>query len=861
MQNYKILNVPQMKILWENERTNTLKAAREQENTNTMLALWGGILLMNNEPVRSYYSKDRHYWEDEEGKGSLWLRHYGFAGEGYIEKNGIRRNFKAVSSVSYELVYTVSGKEKKLKVEIGTDYPEETEGAVFFCNLSVWDPERQDYDQLVEYDPDPESQLIQDIQPTVSEKGNLILDISFEVWSQFCSDRIPEHLHLEFDATYSKVTGTVTEKQKEYPLQGAMAQTDQVKALRARRSLFREDAQINARLKRNCLAAAPEESLLSIDELFCLDIPFRKEENGKTVSGQAVAQELTSETLYYLAVYYTAEMSDGHVTYEEMFGVTKEYAKGRVEDVDAKILEILSDQEVKDFLLKYAKTILGYSVASSSDKTLQAAMAPVPDAVERCRYYMSDGKHEGSMAKDPGYNKAETVIIKYAYAKLVPGLRKYYEDSGDWGRRLYEYCVKRLTMLQLSANMQSEKITHICMMLSFLDDTAHDISYTSNGEKKTEKLTYSAALYAQVFNFSLSKVADSINFSEDGKADYMDVMRILFKTMWEELHNLDQSKITEEIRKELLKELEEFGEMTQEEYIDTCLAAAEEAMVAAQSAGSLTLAIPAISKFFSNKPWGGYLAKTTTLAMYMFALSKCIEMFTDWEKLSTSEKVEAIGETVTGVLNTGEVIVRWRALSTLLDADASPAKKVNAAMKLKYGGENFDIIQGMGAKGRTSIQETVSGAGRYVGSVTADGSTYPIDCGTKWFKIGSAALRALNIILLAYVTVTLTLDLIKEFAQNRSAAILAIDTLNVISTGVSVLAEAASLVLDLAEVVCEAIPVIGAVCVIVGFVFSVVSMILKAKDQPEPPQITFIKNTIVTFIQSLAAVPQKEETA
>lgn len=62
MQNYKILNVPQMKVLWENERTNTLKAAREQENT--MLALWGGILLMNNEPVRSYYSKDRHYWED-----------------------------------------------------------------------------------------------------------------------------------------------------------------------------------------------------------------------------------------------------------------------------------------------------------------------------------------------------------------------------------------------------------------------------------------------------------------------------------------------------------------------------------------------------------------------------------------------------------------------------------------------------------------------------------------------------------------------------------------------------------------------------------------------------------------------------
>ena len=50
--------------------------------------------LMNNEPVRSYYSKDRHYWEDEEGKGKSLASSYGFAGEGYIERNGVRRNLR-----------------------------------------------------------------------------------------------------------------------------------------------------------------------------------------------------------------------------------------------------------------------------------------------------------------------------------------------------------------------------------------------------------------------------------------------------------------------------------------------------------------------------------------------------------------------------------------------------------------------------------------------------------------------------------------------------------------------------------------------------------------------------------------------
>ena len=379
------------------------------------------------------------------------------------------------------------------------------------------------------------------------------------------------------------------------------------------------------------------------------------------------------------------------------------------------------------------------------------------------------------------------------------------------------------------------------MMLSFLDDTAHNISYMSNGEEKTEKLTYGAALYAQAFNFSLSTVADSINFSADGKAHYLDVMRILFKTMWEELHNLDQSKITEAIRTELLEGLKEFGEMTQEEYIDTCLAAAEEAMAVAQSMGSLVLAIPAVSKYFSGRPWGGYLAKTASLAMYMFTLSKCIEMFTKWDKLTDSEKVEAIGETVAGVLNTGEVIVRYAALKTLLDPNALPVKKVNAAMRLKYGGENFDIIQGMGAKGQTSIQETVNKAGRYVGSVTADGRAYSLDCGTKWFKIGSVALRALNLILLAYVTVTLTLDLIKEYALEQVGGNSGCRYAEPYFYRSVIFVEAGSLIIDIAGIVCEAVPVIGAACVILGFVFSIVSLNLKSKDQSEPPQITLLK--------------------
>ena len=195
----------------------------------------------------------------------------------------------------------------------------------------------------------------------------------------------------------------------------------------------------------------------------------------------------------------------------------------------------------------------------------------------------------------------------------------------------------------------------------------------------------------------------------------------------------------------------------------------------------------------------------------------------------------------------------------MLNPEASVSQKINAATVLKYGGEDFDVIAGAGKAGGTELVETAENASRYVSSIqTQAGATAQLTKFTRFFRVAQIALRIINILILAFTVVMVGFDIANDFKYNRSDAIKAMDVLNIVFTGAACILEGVSLVLDLAGVVCEAIPVLGAICMVLGFVFSIVSMILKAKDQPEPPVIRFIKDEIVPFLKTLEE-PQANE--
>lgn len=851
MQDYKILNIPKMKLYYE-------KNEKEAADTVPVISFVGGTMLLDQEPVHSYYGNGVYYWEREAEKGCLWLRHFGLMGEGFIERGGIRQNFKAGAETAYSLSYiNKDKKEVSLEFILGVDF-DQYGGSMTYCKLSY------EGERIVDYHPGDEEQGI--LSMSLTQEGSLHIDADFSTLWSTVSDFLPEGFYVEalcmdFDGTYNHVAGQAKEtNQKEgsgksFSLRGKIKE-EAIQKLQKTRKMFRMDSIKNVQLKECFLANAGSESPCSIDQLFCLKPPTSIIQDGKEITGQQQVQNKAAETLYYLAVYHTAELEKDNVKYETLFGINKAYAQERVREVDPLILDLLKDKEVTDFLEKYAKATLGNAIAGSSDAELKKSLQDVSNPSGRCRYYLSDNTSAHSMGKEPGFNTAMRLITKYVYASMVPNLRKYYDSSGNWGKQLYEYSLKRLAMLKAQDLAGTSRLTHIAMMLGFLDDKKQDITYYDGEVEKTVQLTYGSALYLKAFNMNLAEVAGKVVFDTDDRVNFINMMKIVFGVLYDELQKGESDKFAKDIFKELKEEMDQYAQMTKDTFIDSCLEVAEEAMNTALAGGDLLMCISFIGKKYADSPKLNFCGKIVSLSFMAFSLFQCGRMFTDWKKLTWQEQAESVCVFIAGVANAGEVLIRWRSLKILLNPDASVSEKLNAAAVLKYGGENFDVIAGSARAGGTELVEAAQNTSRYVSSIqTQAGFQAQLSKFTKLFRVAEIVLRVVNVLILAFTVVMTGFDIAADFKFDRSKAIKAMDSLNIIFTGAACILEGVSLVLDLAGVVCDAIPVVGAVCMVLGFIFSIVSMILKAKDQPEPPVIRFIKDEIVPFLKTLEEPP------
>lgn len=121
-------------------------------------------------------------------------------------------------------------------------------------------------------------------------------------------------------------------------------------------------------------------------------------------------------------------------------------------------------------------------------------------------------------------------------------------------------------------------------------------------------------------------------------------------------------------------------------------------------------------------------------------------------------------------------------------------------------------------------------------------------------------MRIVNVLVLAYTVVTMGCDIANDFKYHYSAAIKSMDILNIVFTGAACILEGVSFGFDLAGVVCDVIPVVGGICMVLGFVFSIISMIIKVKKNPEAPVIRFIKDEIVPFLKELTVPPEQTES-
>ncbi|MDR3765930.1 MAG: hypothetical protein Q3Y08_02690 [Butyricicoccus sp.] len=848
MSSYNIRNISRIYL-------HLAESANELAPTLSMVE---GAFLVDGKPTNAYYGNKTYYWEQGDASGCLYLDSFGLPLNGFLECKGTRRDFRCDYEIEFQMSYTSSAnQEVPMRFCLGRE-EDETGDGIFYCKF--WAK-----DQLI-VDHKKGDPLQTCFQMPVGEELCIDLDLS-TIWSIGAS-MMPngffvKNLHMVFGATFNDLTGSVTEIEGpaggdggvHNTLKGEVVIPEQDQVLYRARAAFQASQQTNARLKENFRKKVGAEPPCSIDELYTIPEPSAVVgDDHKVVTGQQQVQNKSAETLYYLAVYYMADTSSEDVSYADMFGITKEYAKTRVEEISATLLDLVKDTDVQSFLEQYAKATLGNAVAKSSDAQLQKSLDEISDPAGRCAYYMSGTTHDGAMNQNPGFSKAMQQINKYVYSAMSPTLRKYYANGPYWAQKLYDYAVARKVLLKASTIEGMSKVTHLSMILTFLDDQKHEIPYQSGGKTMTASLPYGAALYMQIYNLSMAEMMNNVNFEADGKTTFLQIMENVFGVMYDELAKEKSDKFSDEILKEIKEELAEYGELTRKEFIDQCLNIADEAISGVGAIGDLLQCFSRINKWCAEHPKTLVFGKCAALSMYAFSMFFCAQMFTSWSELNTLQKAEAVGAFLAGAANAGETALRWLSIKTLLNPNASLADKLNAATRLKFGGENFDVIQGIGHVGGTDLVETTENAARYVSSIqSSSGVTTQLSRFTKLFRIGEIALRIVNVVLLALAVVITTLDIIADFKNNRSAAIKALDILDAIGLGAAVILEAVSMTLDLVGVVCDAIPIVGAICMLVGLIFSVAGMIVKAKS--DPPMIRFIKTEIVPFLQNLPVPP------
>ena len=138
---------------------------------------------------------------------------------------------------------------------------------------------------------------------------------------------------------------------------------------------------------------------------------------------------------------------------------------------------------------------------------------------------------------------------------LVPRLKDYYgEQSEQWAEDLYYAALDRLVMLQLQTIGGSNRGTHLAKMLSILDSRKHVLRQSQHGDPvkdddgKNVEMPYGAALYAQLFNMSLSEVGNSFQGPDIGGLAASD---FVIQVTEHDLHNF--KKICLAIRPAALK--------------------------------------------------------------------------------------------------------------------------------------------------------------------------------------------------------------------------------------------------------------------------------------------------------------------
>lgn len=869
----------------ENGENSLLKGTKNELLYDT------GDVISENEIQQTYLKDNALYWENAKEKGCVWLYYHGLAGHGKIRKNGLEQAVAVqADDVEYEICYR-NGNLKKYSIVMGTRKHPKTGGFIIYGCLylnrngekikiiesyqcdenGVMKPGEVDNGFFKTSYQDRCLQLEIDCSSLWFDAATIhdIVGEDFNLWSATLK------LSLDYRCIEEGIVFEQGTSDEGITTAGGKFTVIKTKSCfhtvlpEKPRCVTKKD---NVRLAASMLTmgSAP----MSITQLYTLPAPDMKHANEEAV-----------HVLYYLSVYYVAEKEYtlGGYTYKwnEWFGIPKETARERIIAVNKRILSLVDGEKavdsVKKFLEKYAEAMLSYSYINSNDQNILRAFSSIREKLQKkapycsmqelCAYYM-EGDGEDTLSADPGYIYAMEEINKYTYAYLTPGLEAYIEDTaGKWGEKLYEQCntnIQQLRIVTLTSSEGSTEISHKCMMLSVLDTELHKLSNSEIEGDKEVAMTYSAAIYAKLFNLQLAEMANNLGIEylcpgdmepEEARKYRHKIMTEVFGCLWDELHQENSEHFSKEVIEQFREIMAESASIAKETYIQHCLDLTEYILQLLNSGASIVSVIPKLNTFAKEHNKCALAAPIVSIVTYAMSMASLSTVFMDWKAATAIEKTEAILICIQGVANISVSVAKIADIRILL-GNGSPEQKIHAATRLRYGGTDLDVLKSMGSANNCDIDGLMENAGkRYYAEVkNPSQATARTKIATKFFKIAEIAVRILNIIVMGFMTVVSALQINKDVKENGYTTSACLSIVATSMMCISFICEGVSLVLDLVGITCSFVPIVGAVAAFVGLIFSVAASSVQVQKNPVEE---FAKKHLVPFLDALP-IPSEE---
>lgn len=189
-------------------------------------------------------------------------------------------------------------------------------------------------------------------------------------------------------------------------------------------------------------------------------------------------------------------------------------------------------------------------------------------------------------------------------------------------------------------------------------------------------------------------------------------------------------------------------------------------------------------------------------------------------------------------------------------SDASYEQKCNAALRLRQGGTDWDLVKSMGSANECNLEDIMlEGGKRYHATIgSTEESTARVKFVTKFFKVFEIAVRILNIIMMGFMTVVSALQISKDVRENGYTTAACLSIVSTSMMCISFICEGASLTLDLLGITYSVVPVIGVVAAFLGLVCSLAASAVHVQMNPV---VEFAKKHLVPFLDSLP-IPSEE---